>query len=68
MKAILQRQDLRTHLGIAIGATHQNADLTHTACLRARHQRPRRRGADKRDEIPSSHFETGTSRVKLITL
>ena len=37
-------------------ARHQHADPPHAvALLRPRRERPRRRAADRRDEIPSSH-------------
>ena len=42
--------------GIALGERHQNPDAPHPlALLRAGRQRPRRGGADKRDELAPLH-------------
>src|SRR5579862_4951226 len=53
----------RLRLRIALGVSHQHADPAHTAgLLRARGERPGRRAADKRDELPPLHLKPRRSR------
>src|SRR5262249_13995918 len=54
------------HFRIALGQAHQHADPPHTlgGLLRARHERPRRRAAEQRDELAPPHSITSSARSK----
>jgi NB-ARC domain len=51
-----ERKEATLRRGIVFVARHEHADAPHTvALLRPRHERPRRRASEPRDELPPSH-------------
>ncbi|HKF11108.1 MAG TPA: hypothetical protein VKB89_20675, partial [Xanthobacteraceae bacterium] len=55
MKSLLQRRHSRLSFAI-VGCSHQQPDPPHAlGLLRARRERPDRRAAEQRDELPASH-------------
>src|SRR5262245_37329453 len=45
---------------VALGSYHQHADSVRLLLLRPRHERPRRRAAEQRDELAPPHVNHGT--------
>jgi hypothetical protein len=54
-KGLRERRAPTLLLGIVFVARHENADAPHAFGLRPGHHRPRRRTAERHDELPPLH-------------
>src|SRR5262249_38943433 len=62
LQARPERRNIGLPSGVALGESHQHADPPHPlALLRACRERPRRRSAEKRDELAALHHSITSS-------